>query len=59
MAAWRPELIQPAWAIFELAFSAVAIVVASLWPTWLGAPPARRLSFLGLGLIIAVIVIFD
>ena len=56
-AAWRPEPIQRAWVIFGLALAAVAMVVASVWPTWLGALGGPAIVFLGLGLIIPVIVI--
>ena len=51
------NLIQRYWVIFGLVVAGVAMIVASVWPTWLGALGAPAIVFLGLGLIIPVIVI--
>ncbi len=51
------DLIQRYWVIFGLAMAGVAIIVATVWPTWFGALGGPAVVFLGLGLIIPVIVI--
>jgi hypothetical protein len=51
------ERIQRTWVIFGLVMAAVAMVVATVWPTWFGALGGPAIVFLGLGLIIPVIVI--
>ena len=53
----RFDLIQRYWVVFGLMMAGVAMVVATVWPTWLGALGAPAIVFLGLGLIIPVIVI--
>ena len=51
------DLIQRYWAIFGLVMAGVAIIVATVSPTWFGALGGPAVVFLGLGLIIPVIVI--
>jgi hypothetical protein len=49
------DRIQRYWVIFGLAMAGVAMIVATVWPTWFGALGAPAVVFLGLGLIIPVV----
>jgi hypothetical protein len=51
------DLIQRYWVIFGLVMAGVAMVVATVWPTWFGALGAPAVVFLGLGLIIPPVTI--
>ena len=51
------DRIQRYWVIFGLVMAGVAMIVATIWPTWFGALGAPAVVFLGLGLIIPVVVI--
>jgi hypothetical protein len=51
------DRIQRYWVIFGLAMAVLAMIVATVWPTWFGALGAPAVVFLGLGFIIPVVAI--